>query len=72
MINYKEILKRHQIMKGERITLRPFASSDLHDLFEFTSDEEATRYLYPAHIQLKQAEHADKLLFATATGYLCN
>ena len=56
MINYKEILEQHQIMKSERITLRSFASSDLHDLFEFTSDEEATRYLYPAHTQLEQAE----------------
>ena len=56
MINYNEILEQHQIIKGERITLRPFASSDLQDLFEFTSDEEATRYLYPPHTQLEQTE----------------
>lgn len=54
--NYNEILEQHQVIKGDRITLRPFASSDLQDLFEFTSDEEATRYLYPAHTQLEQAE----------------
>ncbi|MER2127839.1 GNAT family N-acetyltransferase [Solibacillus sp.] len=50
------IPEQYRTLHGERITLRPFRMEDLNDLFEFTADEEATRYLYAAHKDIDQTE----------------
>ena len=56
MENKQEISLRRNEFQGERILLRPFKVEDLEDLFEFTSDEEATRFIYPAHRDIEQTE----------------
>ena len=53
------IPEQYRTLHGERITLRPFKMEDLEDLFEFTADEEATRYLYAAH---KDSEQTKRML----------
>ncbi len=37
---------KHNHMESERIILRPISLEDAEDMFEYTSDEETTRYIY--------------------------
>jgi len=43
-------------MESERILLRPFSLEDAEDLFEFTSDEETTRFIYEPYQDLDRAK----------------
>lgn len=40
-----EEFEKQKTFDGDRVKLRPIGLDDVDDLYEFTSDEEATRYL---------------------------
>lgn len=46
----------HNHMEGERIILRPVSLDDAEDMYEYTSDEETTRFLYEPHKDLNQTK----------------
>lgn len=57
MKNTNFLMLKHSQMEGERIRLRPMTIDDAQDLYEFTSDEETTRFIYEPHTDLSQAEN---------------
>ena len=44
-------------MEGERILLRPISLEDAEDMYEYTSDEETTRFIYEPHKDLEQTKN---------------
>lgn len=56
MSNYEFLLAKHECLETERLFLRPVKMKDAADVFEYTSDEETTRFLYEPHTELQQAE----------------
>lgn len=46
MENLTYLLVTHRRMVGERIELRPVTLEDAEDMFEYTSDEETTRFIF--------------------------
>ena len=57
MKNTNFLMLKHSQLEGERIRLRPMTIDDAQDLYEFTSDEETTRFIYEPHTDLSQAEN---------------
>ena len=49
LTNYNLLLLENSKIEGERIYLRPIQLTDADDMFEYTSDEETTKYLYDVH-----------------------
>ena len=45
-------------IEGDRIILRPISLDDAEDMFEYTSDEETTRYIYEPHKDLERTQNA--------------
>ncbi|MBQ0137908.1 MAG: GNAT family N-acetyltransferase [Kurthia sp.] len=54
--NWNLLLVENTYLESERILLRPVTLEDAQAIFEYTSDEETTRYLYDAHIDLEQTK----------------
>lgn len=54
--NINLLLVRYNHLESERILLRPVTLDDAQDIFEYTSDEETTRYLYDVHTDFEQTE----------------
>lgn len=48
------LMVEHSRMESERLILRPVSFDDAEDMYEYTSDEETTRYLYDQHKDLNQ------------------
>lgn len=48
-INYNLLMLKHNVLESERLVLRPLTLDDAEDIFEFTSDEETTRFIYEPH-----------------------
>lgn len=46
----------HLQMESERILLRPVSLDDTNDMYEHTSDEETTRFIYEQHKDLNQTK----------------
>ena len=44
-------------MESERLLLRPNTLNDAEDMFEYTSDEETTRFIYEQHKDLEQTKN---------------
>ncbi|WP_150285586.1 GNAT family N-acetyltransferase [Rummeliibacillus sp. TYF-LIM-RU47] len=57
MGNINTLIVEHSQMEGERILLRPVSFDDAEDMFEYTSDEETTRFLYAEHKDLNQTKN---------------
>lgn len=55
-MNKRFLLLENNTLEGERILLRPFAHTDLEDLYDINSDEETTRYIYPAHTSIEETK----------------
>ena len=51
------LMVQHNHIESERIILRPVSLDDAEDMFEYTSDEETTRYLYDKHKDLDQTKN---------------
>lgn len=43
-------------IESERLILRPVSFDDAEDMYEYTSDEEITRYLYDQHKDINQTK----------------
>ncbi|MFS0782567.1 GNAT family N-acetyltransferase [Bacillus sp. 1P06AnD] len=56
MRNTNLLMVKHTHMEGERIILRPVSLDDAEDMFEYTSDEETTRFIYGQHKDLNEAK----------------
>lgn len=56
MSNFNLLLVKNSKMEGERILLRPVSFDDAEDIYEYTSDEETTRFLYNTHKDLDQTK----------------
>ncbi|KOO46040.1 GNAT family N-acetyltransferase [Priestia koreensis] len=56
MSNKNLLMVKHSQMESERITLRPVLLSDADDMYEYTSDEQTTRYIYDPHTDLNQTK----------------
>lgn len=46
----------HSRMESERILLRPITLDDAEDMYEYTSDEETTRFIYEPHKDLNHTK----------------
>lgn len=56
MKNINLLLVEHSRMESERLILRPVLLDDAEDMYEYTSDEETTRFLYEPHKDLNQTK----------------
>ncbi|OIK11794.1 GNAT family N-acetyltransferase [Bacillus sp. MUM 13] len=56
MSNNYFLMIKHNQMEGERIKLRPVSLDDVDDMYEYTSDEETTRYIYDQHTDVNQTK----------------
>lgn len=56
MENANLLMDAHSQMESERILLRPVSIEDAEDMYEHTSDEETTRYIYDRHVDLNQTK----------------
>lgn len=57
MGNNNLLLIKHSQMESERLILRPVSLEDSDDMYEYTSDEETTRFLYDKHTDLNQTKN---------------
>ncbi|MFJ7746457.1 GNAT family N-acetyltransferase [Peribacillus sp. NPDC097295] len=57
MANTNLLMVQHSHMESERIILRPVSLDDAEDMYEYTSDEETTRFLYDQHKDLNQTRN---------------
>lgn len=57
MKNTNFLMLQHNQLEGERIRLRPITIDDAEDMYEFTSDEETTHFIYDAHTDLSQTQN---------------
>ncbi len=57
MSNLNLLIVKHNQMESERILLRPISLQDAEDMYEYTSDEETTRYIYAPHKDLEQTKN---------------
>lgn len=56
MSNFNLLLVKHSQMESERIILRPVSLDDAEDMYEYTSDEETTHFIYEPHKDLEQTK----------------
>jgi len=56
MGNYNLLIVKHNQLESERILLRPISIDDADDMYEYTSDEETTRFIYEPHTDLEQTK----------------
>ena len=56
MSNLNLLIVKNSQMEGDRIILRPVSLNDAEDMYEYTSDEETTRFLYEPHKDLEQTK----------------
>jgi len=52
MGNINLLMVKHSQMESERILLRPVLLDDAEDMYEYTSDEETTRFIYDQHTDI--------------------
>ncbi|WP_419881588.1 GNAT family N-acetyltransferase [Peribacillus sp. B-H-3] len=57
MSNLNLLIVKHTQMESERIILRPISLDDAEDMYEYTSDEETTRFIYEQHKDLDQTKN---------------
>lgn len=51
------LMVKHSQMESERILLRPVLLEDAEDMYEYTSDEETTRFIYDQHTDVNQTQN---------------
>ena len=50
------LMVKHSYIEGDRILLRPVSFDDAEDMYEYTSDEETTRFIYEPHKDLNKTK----------------
>lgn len=56
MSNTNLLMVKHSHLESERIILRPVSLDDAKDMYEYTSDEETTRFIYDKHTDINQTK----------------
>lgn len=56
MSNSNFLLATNSQLESERLLLRPVSLADAEDMFEYTSDEETTRFLYEQHTDIDRTK----------------
>lgn len=56
--NQTVILAKNRRLETERLILRPVTFADVYDMFEYASDEENTRFIFPTHQTLSDTEQS--------------
>lgn len=54
MKNINQLLEEHSKLESERLFLRPITLEDAKDIYEYSADEETTKYLFNPHKDLAQ------------------
>ncbi|MFC5700152.1 GNAT family N-acetyltransferase [Cohnella faecalis] len=57
MSNINLLMVKYSRMESERILLRPVLLDDAEDMYEYTSDEETTRFIYDQHTDLNRTKN---------------
>lgn len=57
MSNINFLLVKHSQMESDRIILRPVLLEDAEDMYEYTSDEETTRFIYDQHTDINRTKN---------------
>lgn len=58
-----ERLRQYQILETERLILRPVTLADAEAIFAYVSDEENTRWNFPANKALEETKAAIKNIY---------
>ena len=53
-VNEKLQLAKYRVLETERLILRPIVLEDAEDMYEYASDEETTRFVFPTHQNLDE------------------
>ncbi|MER2038162.1 MAG: GNAT family N-acetyltransferase [Solibacillus sp.] len=56
MENLNLLLEKHRKLESERLFLRPISLEDTEDMYEYTADEETTKFLFDTHKDLTQTK----------------
>src|SRR5699024_12331828 len=56
-------LAKHRVMETERLILRPITLDDADDLFEYASDIDNTRHVFPTHQSIDETNWVISNLF---------
>ncbi|EUJ50970.1 GNAT family N-acetyltransferase [Paenilisteria rocourtiae] len=69
MESFTYLLVEHQLIKTERLILRPITLADAKDMFEYASDDDNTRFVFDTHptIEITRQKIAE-FFVATPTG----
>ncbi|KOP68262.1 acetyltransferase [Bacillus sp. FJAT-18019] len=51
------LIVQHSQMESDRIILRPVILEDAEDMYEYTSDEETTRFIYDQHTDINRTKN---------------
>lgn len=69
MSKYQIALAEHQRIETERLWLRPVTLADVDDMFEYASDEECVKYVFPKHLTKEETKESIAVYFlATPLG----
>lgn len=60
------VFAENQILETERLFLRPLTLADAEDMYEYASDEETARYVFPQHQSLPDTRRNIANYFLTA------
>lgn len=66
MSHYQLILAENQKLETERLILRPLTLADTEDMFEYASDEEGVKYVFPKHLTKAETKESIASYFMAA------
>lgn len=66
VINRNLIFAENQYLETERLKLRPVTLNDIHDMYEYASDEETVTYIFPIHQSLHDTRESIADYFMSA------
>ena len=69
MILYQKIMKDNEILKSERLILRPFSIEDIEDVYEYAKDDRVTEFLtWQSHNNISETEQVVKEFYMNEPG----
>ena len=69
MTSYKDIIKENDILESDRLTLRPFSTNDIKDVFLYAGDDQVTKYLtWEPHMDISETEKVIKEFYMNDLG----
>lgn len=61
----KDRLAQHEVLETKRLRLRPVSMDDLEDMYEYASDQETTRWTFPANQALEDTRQGIEKMYLT-------